>query len=164
MSKGTISTKLAVGFGAVTLLLVLISAFAVYEIRAVNDGCKEIGTNWMPAIGNASAMNTDTSNYRLATAEHIIAETADRKKGSEDALAASEKSAAKNRAEYFVASEKERQITSDFDRHWAQYRELNIKIIALSNEGKKRKPLHSMKVAASTSLRKWTHSRTNWWK
>jgi len=141
MSKATISTKLALGFSVVTLLLILNSAFAIYEIRSVNDGCKEIGTNWMPAIGNASDLNTNTSDYRLTTAEHIIAEAPETRKRREEALVAIEKEAARNRTEYVIASDHERQLCTTFDTLWAQYRQQTEKVIALSNQSKKKEAI-----------------------
>jgi len=72
LNKLTIKTKLRLDSLLVFILIVLLAWLALDRIHAVNEKSTEIEVNWLPSVVYVNAMNTATSDLRIAEATHIL--------------------------------------------------------------------------------------------
>ena len=66
-----ISRKLILSSSLTLALTACLGLFAIAQLGAVNDSTKEIVDNWMPSAIMSSAMNTKTSDFRIAELQHV---------------------------------------------------------------------------------------------
>lgn len=67
-----ISVRLSAVLGVLTLVLLLLSGFAVYEMRTMNAAATDITRNWLPSVSNINKMLAAASELRAAEFEHVI--------------------------------------------------------------------------------------------
>jgi len=68
-----IGTKLMVSFGAITLILLCVAGFAGLSLSQMNAGTRLIVEDRVPKMNMASEMTTAMANFRIAEAEHALA-------------------------------------------------------------------------------------------
>jgi methyl-accepting chemotaxis protein len=66
--------RILLSFGAIFVLLVLLGLAGVSGMRASNAQTAVIATDSLPSLDIAHSIDTQTSNYRLAQLEHVIAD------------------------------------------------------------------------------------------
>lgn len=73
LSDLKLSTKLIGGFAIVLALATVQSLYGVYVLKQVNDKSTEISENWLPSVKLTSDLNTNTSDFRVAQLQHVLA-------------------------------------------------------------------------------------------
>ncbi|MET4733232.1 methyl-accepting chemotaxis protein [Thalassospira sp. MBR-102] len=67
-----ISKKLILAFGAMLILNVFTSVFAVVKMDTINNTSTVIAENWMPSIKAVNDINTSVNTMRLSSLAHIL--------------------------------------------------------------------------------------------
>ncbi len=134
MNNLSIRNKIALIFAVVLLVMGLLGFLALSRMSVVNDQSTIITTNWLPSIQRISDMNTNTSDYRIAQATHVLANTDEGMKNAEADLSAVLAAFEANDKAYeaLISSDEERQIYQTFSKQWADYKALGEKLLAAS--------------------------------
>ncbi|MCF8479571.1 MAG: MCP four helix bundle domain-containing protein [Rhodospirillum sp.] len=134
MRNVTIRVKLIVAFSLLIVLTVGLGLFAVNRISVVNDASTEIAQNWLPSVRAVGALNTTTSDFRIEEGRHVMSTNAAIMEQAEVALK-EQGTLLENEIKAYdklISSEKERAMFVEFQEQWADYLNLNKKLIALS--------------------------------
>ncbi len=67
-----ISKKLILAFGAMLILNVFTSVFALVKMDTINNTSTVIAENWMPSIKAVNDINTTVNTMRLSGLAHIL--------------------------------------------------------------------------------------------
>ncbi|HEY1091709.1 MAG TPA: MCP four helix bundle domain-containing protein, partial [Burkholderiaceae bacterium] len=70
-----IGVRLAIGFAAVLLLTILIGLGAISRLGVINDGTKDVATNWLPATRLLGEYRAAVNIIRQAEAQHVMSTT-----------------------------------------------------------------------------------------
>jgi methyl-accepting chemotaxis protein len=136
LKKMTIAIKLGLGFGAILVLMIGLSVFALNRLSVVNGSTVDIATNWMPGVVvlgelkfDISAIRRDSLNFIVSTEnqEHYQ----EKIQGEIESVALAEK-----RYEALISSEKERQIYQNFREQWEKYSAVSVHVRELAKEKK----------------------------
>jgi methyl-accepting chemotaxis protein len=68
-------TRILGSFLIVLAAFIAISAYAIVVLRHSNDSTAYIATNLLPSVNIADRIDVETSNYRIAQLQHVIAQT-----------------------------------------------------------------------------------------
>ncbi|WP_341364671.1 methyl-accepting chemotaxis protein [Thalassospira sp. SN3W] len=106
-----ISKKLILAFGAMLILNVFTSVFAVVKMDTINNTSTVIAENWMPSIEAVNDINTSTNTMRISGLAHILStDEADMEKYEEQIVALQKQQAEEIRIyESLISSDAERQ-------------------------------------------------------
>ncbi len=110
-------------------------------LKTTNSATSEIATNWLPSVSVVNAINTATSDYRIAEGAHIMSTTDeemtkaenDQKKLTDDIKAL------RARYEPLISSDLERQSYGRFSQEWERYEAIHERVISLSRAIKTQK-------------------------
>jgi methyl-accepting chemotaxis protein len=110
-SSMKLKTKLASGFLTVLLLMIGLGTLAINRLAVVYGEAEEMSGNWLPSVRLTSAMNTNTSDYRIAEYGHILSQTEQAMTKYEKIMETISNELKKNQAEYepLISSAEERQ-------------------------------------------------------
>jgi CHASE3 domain sensor protein len=133
-----IAKKLILAFSFVLALMAVLGAFSVSQMGKVNQTSTDMADNWMPSVRVTLDMNTNTSDYKIAALQHVLSQDAAGMQRYEEELAAVLARFEKNAAEYdkLISSPDERALWNTFQRQWAQYLDVNKRVLALSRANK----------------------------
>jgi methyl-accepting chemotaxis protein len=133
-----IRARLLSGFGLVLLLAVGQGLFGMYQMKLVDDKSMEIADNWLPSVKQVSDMNTNTSDYRVAQLQHVLADNEAAMDGYEKEMAGVSAAFEKNRTAYvkLISDEVERKLYEQFDAQWKQYLAFGPALLKLSRAQK----------------------------
>ncbi len=155
-----LSHRLALGFGALVTMLLILVGVALWNMGNIRASSVEINTNWLPSVQRVNQMNTGTSDFRITEFQHVL-NTDDKamagiEKQMADVLAAFEE----DHQAYvkLISSDEERKLYEAFAAEWKQYLQIHDQIVALSrkNENDKAKALlegDSLKLFDSSSAK-----------
>jgi len=134
-----VSTKLAIAFLSVICLTTILGCFAIFQLSKSNGLTAEMGGNWMPSIQFASAMNTNTSDVRIAEVQHVLSTSKEDMDKYEKDFANVVVSFRKNEASYkkLISSPEEQKMYDLFVSQWNEYLKTHEEIIKLSLAGSK---------------------------
>jgi methyl-accepting chemotaxis protein len=138
----------------VTLLLALsgLGVIGLLQMRSLNAGTVDIGTNWLPSIKELGNMRTTISLYRNAIRSHLLAMDAkvkaDEDKRMESLLANLKKH--QTLYEPMIASPEERRIYEEWAREWSTYLTEAAKVLSLSRQSAGRFPEEAAAYLAQT--------------
>jgi len=134
----SVGAKLFAAFMTILSLMGVMGAVSVWKLKALNNNCMEIATNWMPATNAAQAFNTGTSDVRLKELRHIAATTDDEMTKFEKQRDEILKDLEKNKAEMIrlVSTPEEKQLVDEIVKVWTEYTQEAEAIIALSRANK----------------------------
>ncbi|MBL8251815.1 MAG: MCP four helix bundle domain-containing protein [Candidatus Competibacter sp.] len=59
----------------ILLLMIGLGILAINHLAVVNYQAKDISENWLPSVGFISAINTNTSDYRISEYGHVLSES-----------------------------------------------------------------------------------------
>ncbi len=140
-----VAARLAVGFGALVILLLAVTTIAWWKMSEMHDGTVEITTNWMPSLNHVNRMNTAVSDFRVQEFKHILNTDAAAMRTVESALATVLASFQKDSSAYMklITSPEERRLYESFDAEWKRYLAMHEDLLKLSraNENEKAKNL-----------------------
>ncbi|MHC5652464.1 methyl-accepting chemotaxis protein [Stappia sp. ICDLI1TA098] len=120
-----------------TILLVAnlgVAYMAINGAGKLNASTVEIATNWLPSVKAVNAINTATSDLRIAESAHIMSQDKQQMARAEADLAAVSQQLGQLRATYeaLISSEQERQIYETFSKKWQAYRDQEKTLLELS--------------------------------
>ncbi|NRR30197.1 MCP four helix bundle domain-containing protein [Oxalobacteraceae bacterium] len=131
-----ISRKLILNSSLILALTAALGLFSIGQLTAVNDSTNEVVLNWMPSAIVTSAINTDTSDYRIAELQHVLSdddkEMAMYDKQIVDMLAAIET----KRTAYIklISSPEEQKLYDTFGKSWSLYLIESKQLLELSRK------------------------------
>lgn len=67
-----IGPRLALGFGLLTLLILILGVFSLQKMTTMNKDNEAIIHNWLPSIEHLAAMNLSIMRYRIYALEQIL--------------------------------------------------------------------------------------------
>lgn len=79
--KLPLKTKLALSFGIMILLIAFLGVYAVFNMSLINKRSTEISSEILPGINASYSLNKMASDFRVLEYKHILAKTANEKKG-----------------------------------------------------------------------------------
>ncbi|HEX8823911.1 MAG TPA: methyl-accepting chemotaxis protein [Archangium sp.] len=131
-----IASKLFLVFLGLLGLTAFLGVFALLQLSDVREASNEIATNWLPSVEVLGRMNTDTSDFRIAQLEHILATTPQQMGDAEKDLESELQSLRETfvRYEPLVTSERERKLHEEFKRLWEAYLRDHSRLLRLSQQ------------------------------
>jgi methyl-accepting chemotaxis protein len=109
-ANASIKQKMTAIFGAIVVIFLSFAGFSVYTAKTINDQSNEIADIWLTGTSLAGDIDGALSDYRITTANHILATNADVKKKYEKDLNGYELTVEEKKEEY------EKTIIWDEDR------------------------------------------------
>lgn len=136
MKRPSIKLSFFAIFGVVALIVGVMGFVAVRGLAETNHATDEIATHWLPAVKVANAINTATSDYRIAESAHLLSTDPQKKEIAESEMDALSKQiqAAHKVYEAFISSDQERQIYEQYQTAWAGYKNLHGEFLELSRQ------------------------------
>ena len=133
-----IRARLLCGFGLILLLAVAQGLFGMYQMKLLDDKSIEIADNWLPSVTRVSDMNTNTSDYRVAQLQHVLADNDAAMDGFEKEIAGVSAAFEKNRTAYIklISDDVERKLYERFDSEWKKYQAFEPALLKLSRAQK----------------------------
>lgn len=130
----SIKAQLRLAFLLILCLLAGSALLVENRLRVVNEQSTEMAANWMPSIIAVNAINTATSDFRIAEGLHILSTTDAEMTGHEQTMARLAKEIAGWRVKYkaLISSEEERALYQSFTRKYDEYLAASKKTLALS--------------------------------
>jgi len=129
-----IATRLVAAFGVLVALVLLMLATALLEMRDMRASTVDLSDNWLPSVAHVNAINTATSDFRLAEFQHVL-NTDDKAMAQiEGRLSTVLAGLNKDRDAYIrlISSPQERALWDAFADEWARYLDIHGKVIAFS--------------------------------
>ncbi|MFT3929122.1 MAG: methyl-accepting chemotaxis protein [Spongiibacteraceae bacterium] len=138
MKNLTVAAKMGLGFGIVLILMLVMGAVTINRMNRVNEQSTNMAKNWMPSIRVVEEINTNTSDFRVAELQHVIADKADDMQHFEQQMATLLDTLSKNRAAYekLISSPEEKAGYDNFAKLWGEYLAAHEHAIALSRQMK----------------------------
>jgi methyl-accepting chemotaxis protein len=133
-----IGSRLALGFGAVLLLLCAVAGIGTYQTSRINDNVVDLAENWLPSVKVLGDLNAQANDVRRATLRHVLAaEKAEKDAQSTVHDEIAEKKFPATLAAYgkLVSSPEEAKLFEQIKTLWASYLEEEKKLLALSSGG-----------------------------
>ena len=136
LKKMKIASKLALGFGVVLALVVILGVFSLKQLTKVNHSTVDIASNWLPSVRTLGELRFDASTIRRDTLNYVVA--TDRKQYYQDQLNAEFSAIAEveKRYEPTISSDEERNLYQGFREQWDKYFAVNTRIRELAKQGK----------------------------
>jgi methyl-accepting chemotaxis protein len=133
-----IGSRLALGFGAILLLLCAVAGIGTYQTYRINERVLDLDQNWMPSVKVLGELITHANGVRQATLRHVL----ESEKPGKDAQAATHAALLEQKwpatmaaYEKLVSSPEEGKLLEQIKTLWASYLEEDKKLLALSNAG-----------------------------
>jgi methyl-accepting chemotaxis protein len=138
MKRLSIKTSLISVFAGIGILFGISAVVGHTGLSATNGSTVDIATNWLPSINAVNAMNTATSDFRIAQAAHIMSTADDQMtKAEADMKAVSDNLTSLGKTyEPLISSDEERKLYDTFSSEWASYLTDSEKLIGMSRANK----------------------------
>lgn len=119
----SVKAQLRLAFLLVFFMLFGAALVVDNRMRVVNDQSTEMAANWMPSIVAVNAINTATSDFRIAEGLHILSTTDEEMTRHEQTMERLSKEIADWRIKYkaLISSEEERALYQSFTRKYDEY-------------------------------------------
>lgn len=134
MKNIPIPQKLSVAFLVIAAVLCSLAGFSAVQIGNMNRAIDYVSNDLMPKTVAAQQVDTATSDFRIAEAQHILASQPADMAAAEQKIAAAQNIVRKSYAALdrtLVRPEARRRLTA-FQQEWVAYLEQHQKLIALS--------------------------------
>ncbi|HEY4904121.1 MAG TPA: methyl-accepting chemotaxis protein [Candidatus Sulfotelmatobacter sp.] len=136
LSNWNVGRKLALGFGIVEVLQIVLSMFAIVQLSKVDRNTTEIAASWLPSVRTIAELRFDTSALRRDTLSYVVAgderEHYEQKMNKDaDAIAGDEKD-----YEPLITSEEERNLYRGFRDQWDRYMNTRERTLELAKQNK----------------------------
>ncbi|ATB32907.1 methyl-accepting chemotaxis protein [Melittangium boletus] len=134
-----ISSKLLVSFLGLSMLNVLLGAFAIHQLGKMNEATDVVTDNRMLSIAFVSATNTDTSDFLIFEQQHLLSTDAVRMADYERGMRREQESLDENIHKYeaLISSSEERRMYEEFNKLWKDFLEEHERLLALSRTNQK---------------------------
>ncbi len=130
----SLKTKLGSIFVMMVALTAILGAISLIQMGRIRDQALIISDNWLPSVNNINAINTATSDFRIAQFEHLNATTPEVMKKLEDEMAQIQQTiaAAKTAYEPLITSPEERALYEAMSAGIVEYFALQDRFLAIS--------------------------------
>ncbi|SEU14024.1 methyl-accepting chemotaxis protein [Stigmatella erecta] len=134
-----ISSKLLLSFLCLSMLSVLLGAFAIHQLSKMNDATDVVTDNRMPSIILVSTANTDSSDFLIYEHQHLLSTDAVRMASYERSMRQELESIDSNLRKYetLISSSEERRMYEEFNKLWRDFLEEHERLLALSRSNQK---------------------------
>ncbi|MBQ0944512.1 MCP four helix bundle domain-containing protein [Ideonella sp. 4Y16] len=134
LNKLKITTRLTAAFALLVVLVMALSGLALWQMSAMRASTHEITDNWLPSVKRVNAMNTLTSDFRLAEVRHVLSTDDAEMARIEKEIAAIKADFDKNRDAYvpLISSAEEQKLYDSFAADWKAYQAMHETLIATS--------------------------------
>ena len=136
LSNLRISVRLSAAFG-ILVALVLVLVWAVLgEMKNLRQASTDLSDNWLPSVEVVNKMNTNTSDFRLATVWHVLNTDDAQMKRIEGEMSDVRVEFNRNRDTYvkLISSPEEKALWDQFQADWSKYLTLNDQVVGLSRQ------------------------------
>ena len=132
-----IGSRLAFAFAVILLLTTTLGAFSIVQLQSVRQRSADITDKWMAGARLTAQLNTDSSDFRIAEAQHILSTEAEErvKYAQELAAVAARMDAAQAQYVRLIASPEEKTLWDEFKRERRRYLDEHARVIRLSGAG-----------------------------
>ncbi|MGE4290692.1 MAG: MCP four helix bundle domain-containing protein [Desulfovibrio sp.] len=66
-----LTPKILLSFISTLILMILLSLFSLMELNKLKQSADEMADNWLPCVRYTSALNTNTSDFRILELDHV---------------------------------------------------------------------------------------------
>ena len=134
MKHMSLKHKLGMIFGVLFLLSIATAYESLTGIRGTNMATADIATNWLPSIKLVNAINTATSDFRIAEGAHIMSTTEPEMSKAESDMKSRDDFISETQKAYepLISSDDERKTYELFKTEWSKYLGLHKKLLDLS--------------------------------
>ena len=145
-----ISRKLVLSFSLVLALTAALGVFSIAQLGAVNESTKDVVDNWMPSAILSSAINTDTSDFRIAELQHVMSLEDQEMAVIDKKISALGAQIEAKRLAYvkLISSPEEQKAFDAFGVSWNAYLGESKKLLALSRKNQNTEAIALMKGAS----------------
>ena len=139
MKSIKISTRILGTFGVLVLLLVVVVAMALLQLRSMRSSAETITGNALPSVEVINALNTDLARTRLLELRHVNNDEPGYMAQVEAQFEQLQKhlAEAKKLYEPLIVTAEERELYAQFLRERERYVELNKQLFEISRRGDK---------------------------
>lgn len=132
----TIKAKVMTAFCAVLAVTILLGAFAIVRLAAVNEEAAQVRENWLPSTRALGELSGKTERYRIAEANWVMSR-AEGKLVAEKNMRAALEMRNKAWAEYerMITPGEERRLVDQLIAEWRSYMQAHDKLEALVRSG-----------------------------
>ncbi|WP_298009089.1 methyl-accepting chemotaxis protein [uncultured Aquabacterium sp.] len=138
LSKMKLGARLGLAFGTTAVLLLLTGAFGLFQMSRLHSDTRELAVNWLPSVQALATLRNEFNEARRASLRHVL-ESTEAGKARQAAVLARivDKEIPETLAEYdkLISSDEERALMAQIKTEMAAYRQLNDRLIGLSNQG-----------------------------
>jgi methyl-accepting chemotaxis protein len=136
--KMNLRARLLMGFGAVLLLTVLLSVWAVMQLSALKFNTDQMGENWLPSIEASGTMNAALGNMRMSYLRLTLAHSPEEREKFNAELSNNREAFDRALKRYLplVSSPEEKKIAEALQRSTSAYFDLGAQLQRLVSEGK----------------------------
>ena len=133
-----ISSKLLTAFLLLLAFSVAMGFFAIDRMSRMRQASDMVSGNWMPSIQYVSDANTNTSDFRAAELQHLLAVDPTQLAESERRMRAELDKLKRNLELYtpLAATEEEQRVFAAFQSLWKDYLAEHDRLLALSRSGR----------------------------
>ncbi|MGE4462831.1 MAG: methyl-accepting chemotaxis protein [Arcobacter sp.] len=133
-----VAKKLILGFGIVSLLIVVLGIVSIIKMETVNEQSTIMAENWMPSIVITNKINTETSDFRIFEYDHILSKSDEEMAKDEVQMKETLEVMKKDFQTYesLISSDEERAIYGKFTERFNEYLRLHEKLISASRENR----------------------------
>ena len=133
-AKLRLKAKLMASFGVVLTMMGLMGAFAIWQLRVVNEASTDISTNWLPSVNAISLVRDNARVFRQVEFEHVLETDAAAMAKVEQAMLANQDEFNKRSKAYepLISSPQEQQLWDQFKQLRQAYMGMHDKLLTLS--------------------------------
>ena len=134
-----IGTKLALGFGSLAILMIVLGIFSIVQMSNVNASTVDIATNWLPSVKVLGEIRFITASSRRLELRDLLHTDKNALEGDEADIKKQEAllADAEKRYEATISSPEERKLYDDFHLLWDKETETLARVLELSRTNKK---------------------------
>jgi len=133
-----LTLKLALSFGAVTLIVLILGVLNMYSMNTMSGSMKEVATNWMPSIREIGVLSREFANVRR-TQLLLLSERTDEGKANQERLLVQyidKANQARRTYEKLISSDEEKRLFEEFGRLSGELYKMNEKFLELLKQNK----------------------------
>ena len=134
MNNLKISTRLSGAFGLLVALLLIMSATAWVQLRALRADTEQIADNWLPSVQAVNAFDSGAALLRLIVLDHVQATDQNAKARLDKQIEDERTKIADMRKRYekLISSPQEQKLYDEFAGMWTKYVEVNNRALDMS--------------------------------
>ena len=131
-----ISVRLAAAFGALTAVLVVVSAVAWVQLDTMRHDTVDITDNWLPSVQRVGRLEAEIASFRVQEMSHVLNTDRTAMNAIEKEMEQALKELNAERAAYakHITGGEERALYDQFTADWDRYYRMHGELIVLSRK------------------------------